>query len=450
MTNPSAPSTTVAQSAIRALMISHLDNAGVARVKVVPANKVASAGTMGATMSLSLGMLFSVDDHVNHTREIDATVGDLRGIPDMDAVAMLDAAAGLAWAPTDLFSLDGTPHPTCQRAALRKATEEASAGGYNFMVGMELEFSLFRGTKEDPVLAHIGPGYGVLPFLELEKYHLDLLEALRVANVPVEQLHPEYGNGQLELSLAARAPVRAIDDYVLARLVITRVSLTHGFLVSFAPVPVVGNISNGCHMHLSAQHDGSNIFYDEDSATGFTSAAGHMIAGILERLDEGIILLGGSTLSFERLRPHNWAGAYVCWGGGNREAAIRYMGGYSGFGAQQSNIEVKCADPAANHYLAAAMLIATAMDGLRRRLPLPAEVTVEPGLLSADEAAKAQSRLFPQNLGQALVLFENSHFFRKLFGSMLFDSYLAVRRHDWQAFGQLPPEDVAQQVRWRF
>jgi glutamine synthetase len=442
--------TAVDPSEIRALMLCHLDNAGVARVKVLPADKVASAGAKGATVSLSLGMLFSVDDHVNRTAEIDSTMGDLRGMPDLEALAMIDPVAGLAWAPTDLHALDGSVHPTCQRSLLKRVVAEAAAEGLGFVVGMELEFSIFRGTKEDPQLAHVGPGYGVLPFLELEGFHLSLLEALRVAGVPVEQLHPEYGNGQLELSLAPRTPVQAIDDYVLARLVITRVALAHGFLVSFAPVPVVGAISNGCHIHLSAERNGHNIFFDADQPNGFSPEAGQMIAGVLEHLDEGVVLLGGSTLSFERLRPHNWAGAYVCWGAGNREAAVRYMGGFAGFGAQQSNIEVKCADPAANHYLAAAALIASAMDGVHRGLELPTEVTVEPGLLDEATAAAAKSRPFPSDLGSALDHFEASGFFRELLGSMLFDSYTAVRRHDWEAFGSLPLEDVAAQVRWRF
>lgn len=379
------------QSSIRALIVSHLDNAGISRVKVLPQHKVASAGVQGATMSLSLGMLFSVDDHVSSIPALDATIGDLRAVPDMSAVAMLDHRQGLAWAPTDLLALDGVQHPTCQRSLLRQVDERARAAGLDFLVGMELEFTLFTGTKNEPELAHIGLGYGALPFFELEQWHLALLSALAGANVPVEQLHPEYGSGQLEISLAPRTPVKAVDDYVLARHVITRVSLAHGYLVSFAPLPVVGSISNGCHIHLSASRDGRNIFYDEATAEGFSAEAGQLIAGVLDHLDEGVALLGGSTLSFERLRPHNWAGAYLCWGTGNREAAVRYMPGLAGFGGQQSNIEIKCADPAANHYLAVAALIASALDGRDRHLDLPVEVTVEPDLLSARSRATVES-----------------------------------------------------------
>lgn len=450
MTSFDPPRAEIELSRVRALMISHLDNAGVSRVKILPAHKVASAATKGATSSISLGMLFSVDDYVNAIDEINPTVGDLRGLPDMSAVAMLDETSGLAWAPTDMHSIDGTVHPTCQRSTLKRVAASAQGAGIDFVVGMELEFTLFRGTKDEPELSHIGPGYGTLPFLELERFHLDLLTALESAGLAIEQLHPEYGDGQLELSLAARTPVRAVDEYLLARVIITRVALQHGFLASFAPVPVVGNISNGCHIHLSAQKDGANIFFDEGSAAGFTDDAGHMIAGILERLDEAVALLGGSTLSFERLRPHNWAGAYVCWGGGNREAAVRYMKGYAGLTAQQSNIEVKCADPAANHYLAVAMLIEAAMQGVQNQTPLPAEVLVEPGVLGESERALGKVRPFPADLGEALAMYEKSAFCAELLGPMLFSSYLAVRRHDWKVYGAMPVAEVAAAVRFRF
>lgn len=434
---------------VRALLVSHIDNAGIARIKLLPASRIAGAARKGATMSLSVGMLLSIDDHVTSIPGIDASVGDLRAIPDMSALAVLDPKRGLAWAPADLHALDGSTHRSCQRSLLRATSARAIAMGLDFAVGIELEFSLFSGTKAEPQVVHTGPGYGALPFYELEAYHLDLLAALEQAGVPAEQLHPEYGNGQMELSLAPRDPVRAVDDYYLARQIITRVTLAHGLLASFAPVPVVGAISNGCHIHLSARREGQNVFFDPASSTGFTQEAGQLIAGILRRLDEGVALLGGSTLSFERLRPHHWAGAYVCWGTGNREAAVRFMPGYAGFDGAQSNIEVKCADPAANHYLAVAALIGAALEGAADALRLPAEVTVEPGQLSAEQQAAAGVRPFPADLGAAVDRLADSAFYADLLGPLLHASYCAVRRHDFNTYCGLPLEQAAEVARWR-
>lgn len=435
---------------VNALMISHIDNSGISRVKVVPGARVDSVRRNGTSVSLSLGMLFAWDDHVSVTDAIDPTIGDLRGIPDLEALAVVDEEKGLYWAPADLHDMSGRPHPTCQRSTLKHLTQDATTLGYSFLVGIELEFTLYLGSKEDPQLAHTGPGYGTRAFLELEDWSLAVISALRTAGVPVEQFHPEYESGQMEVSFAPLPPVQAVDAYVLARLVIARESLKYGFRASFAPVAEVGKVANGCHIHLSAQKDGSNVFFDEDAEHGIGPDGEKMIAGVLTHLSDGLVLLGGSVLSFDRLQPHNWAGAYACWGAGNREAAIRYMGGFNGYGPAQANIEVKCADPAANHYLAVAALIGSALEGVRRDMALPAGVRVDPSTLTAAELDRAQAERFPEHLGAALDRFERSRFYRELLGEMLFQSYVAVHRYEWDTYGHHDRQELASLVRWKY
>lgn len=435
---------------VNTLMISHIDNSGISRVKVVPGSRLDSVRRNGTSVSLSLGMLFAWDDHVSVTDAIDPTIGDLRGIPDFDALAAVDEEKGLYWAPADLHDMSGRPHPTCQRSTLKRLTQDAETLGHSFLVGIELEFTLYRGTKEDARLAHTGPGYGTTAFLELEDWSLDVISALRTAGISVEQFHPEYESGQMEVSFAPLPPVQAVDAYVLARLVIARESMKHGLRASFAPVAEVGKVANGCHIHLSAQKDGSNVFFDEEAEYGIGADGKRMIAGVLAHLSDGLVLLGGSVLSFDRLQPHNWAGAYACWGAGNREAAIRYMGGFDGYGPAQANIEVKCADPAANHYLAVAALIGAALDGVRRNLKLPTGVRVDPSTLTSAELDRAHAERFPEHLGAALDRFERSEFYRELLGEMLFQSYSAVRRYEWDTYGQHDRAELASLVRWKY
>ena len=109
---------------IRALLVAHTDNASISRVKVLPHPRLLSASTHGVTVSNSVGFLFSVDDHLNATPALDPVVGDLRGIADTSSMALLDAESGLAWAPADLYALDGSVHPTCTRSALRSVVAD--------------------------------------------------------------------------------------------------------------------------------------------------------------------------------------------------------------------------------------------------------------------------------------------------------------------------------------
>jgi glutamine synthetase len=435
---------------VRALVISILDNAGVSRVKVLPGPQVEGAFLSGCGVSVSVGALLAVDDHVTRSSQIDPIVGDLRGMPDRSAVAVVDKASGLAWVPADLVDLQGTPYPTCPRTALKRVAADWVSAGLEVSVGFELEFTVFGGTDDAPMFAHSGPGYAAGAFLQLEAWHLEVLSALVEAGVPVEQIHPEYGPGQVEIALAPRNPVRAVDDYLLARFIVSRVSRRHGLRASYAPITDSGTATNGCHIHFSARNKDGNLFHDAAAATRMGPAGENMTAGILGRLAESVALLGGSALSLARLQPQQWAGSFICWGTGNREAAIRFVPGLKGYEDRQSNIEVKCCDGSANQYLAVAALLAAALDGLRRQLRLPAEVTVDPGTLDEAERKPLDIEAFPPDMFTALDDLDGSSFLHAALGHELVDAYVAVRRGEAERFAKLEREAVIAALRWRY
>lgn len=435
---------------INALIISNLDNAGVSRVKVIPASKVEGAFGNGCGVSKSVGVLLTADDHVTHSADLDSVVGDLRGIPDRSSLALLDKSNGLAWAPADLVDMHGVPFPTCQRTALKRIASEWESAGLEVVVAFELEFTLFTGPRNAPVLAHDGPGYGLAAFLQLEEWHLDVLDALQEAGVPVEQIHPEFGRGQAEISLAPRHPVRAVDDYLLARLIITRISRKHGMQVSYSPITHSESATNGCHIHFSARNKNGNVFFDATSATQMTADGERMIAGVVARLAESTALLGGSSLSIARLQPEHWAGSFICWGTGNREAAVRFVPGLKGYEDRQSNVEVKCADGSSNQYLAVAAILSSALEGFRRQLKLPPEIKVDPGTLSDDERSRLGVRRFAPSISTALDDLDDSIFLRSALGHELVNAFVAVRRGEAERFAKLDHEDVIAALRWQY
>ncbi len=89
-------------------------------------------------------------------------------------------------------------------------------------------------------------------------------------------------------------------------------------------------------------------------------------------------MLCGSIVSGLRLHPGNWAGAYVCWGTENREAALRFVVGGPG-NPYGGNVEVKVVDPSANPYFATATILGLALDGITQKAVLPAGDEGRPG-----------------------------------------------------------------------
>jgi glutamine synthetase len=115
-----------------------------------------------------------------------------------------------------------------------------------------------RGDTEEFVPAATGPAYGLSRLGGVSKYALDVIDALLRQGVRLEQFHPEYPAGQLELSVQAESPVDAADTSVLVRSTIRAVGELHGYRTSFAPKVDPSGLGNGGHVHLSLWRGGQN------------------------------------------------------------------------------------------------------------------------------------------------------------------------------------------------
>ncbi|MFD0593316.1 amidohydrolase family protein [Catellatospora coxensis] len=198
----------------------------------------------------------------------------------------------------------------------------------------------------------------------------------------MEQFHPEYGPGQLEVSVAHADPVTAADRVVLVRETIRALAFRHGLRASFAPVAVAEQVGNGMHLHFSVWAGGVNLFAGGDGPYGMTRRGESVLAGVLQRLPALAGLGAPSPASALRQAPQRWAGAYQCWGHENREAALRFVTGASGGRDTAANAEIKCVDASANPYLVAGAVCALATDAAGAGMRLPDEVRVDPFTLA--------------------------------------------------------------------
>jgi glutamine synthetase len=282
--------------------------------------------------------------------------------------------------------------------------------------------------------------------LEHEGFVRDITTGAAVSGVAIEQFHPEYGRNQFEISLARLSPVAAADQLVLMRVVIGRVARRYGMRASFSPVPFAGSVGSGAHQHFSLTKFDSPIFSGGPGPHGLTEDGEHAIGGLLAGLPEAQGVLSGSIVSGLRLRPGFWAGAHVCWGTENREAAVRFLvGGHAN--PHGANVEVKVIDPSANPYFASAAILGLALDGIEQRTPLPPETTVDPASQSGDERAAAGTVLLPTDQATVISTLDGSHRMRRLLGDAAVDVTVAVRRHEHVTYGELEPPELADKFR---
>src|SRR5262249_50007313 len=179
------------------------------------------------------------DDSITTSQWIGGPSGDLRLHPDLDLVRPLAGQPGWAWTPADPYTQEGRVHPACQRTFARRMVDAAPDRGLRLPLALAGEWVVGQEMEDGTVLPGCaGPAYGMTRVVELSDYLGDVVAALAAEQVEVEQVHPEYAPGQLEVSIAATDPVRAADLNVLVRQTIRAVSQRHGLRASFGPVVV--------------------------------------------------------------------------------------------------------------------------------------------------------------------------------------------------------------------
>lgn len=364
----------------RHLAITFVNNAGSTLVKLCPLEHLASAASAGVGFS-PVADAFAIDGSIDPLHPLARPDGDLRLVADTGALLPLDASAGLAWAPGDRRLRDGSPYPGDQRGFCRRSLAAAADTGLAFQAGFEVEWLVGRPDGGGGWASAVAGGpYGADRLIAGLDYLDALATALTAAGLPWLQLHPEYGEGQFELSLAPADPLTAADRLVAAKLLIQRVTARFGWTLSFSPLPAPDRVGNGGHLHISATHHGRPLLEGGAGPGGLPAAGEALVAGLLAHLPALLPLACPLVESYGRLTPGRWSAPFQVWGVENREAAVRLIPAAADGGAGQ--LELKVADLAANPYLLIGAVVAALADGLAQPRPLPAPVAGDPGGLA--------------------------------------------------------------------
>jgi glutamine synthetase len=158
----------------------------------------------------------------------------------------------------------------------------------------------------------------------------------------------------------------------------------------------------------------------------------NFVAGLLDHAPALLALTAPTVESYDRLAPGMWASAFACWGRDNREAAVRVPSARRGNREETTRLEFKPADNTANPYLVLFGLLAAGIDGIERGLDPGESLETDPGTLAEEERAEGGIERLPATLDEALDAFEGDGVLREAFGDALFDSYLEVKRSEWE------------------
>jgi glutamine synthetase len=437
------------EKGVAAVALGFVDPSAIVRVKCVSIERFADVAATGVGLSTLFNAAMSNDHFALHRGYIDGPTGDIRLRPDPNATVALAAMPGWAWAAVDQYTQDGERFAACPRWFIRRMINDLSDVGLSVQVGLEFEFCVgIENDQGDFEPAHGGPGYSDIALVANHEFALDLMTVMEPQSLGLQQFHPEYADGQFELSFAPRDPLTAADAGLLVRQTVRAVAKRHGWRVTFAP-RVLGQTGNGAHLHLSLWEGDRNLLADGNGPAGMEERGEAFLAGILQELPAIVAITAPSVLSYLRLQPRHWAGAMQCWGTENREAALRFVAG-TATDPRAANVEVKPVDATANGYLALGAILAAGLEGLRSGARLPPSTEEDPLALSEQEAERRGVRQLPASLPEAAEELSRSRVLREAMGEFLFETFLATRRGEHEQYADLDEDELTRRMRWRY
>lgn len=346
----------------------------------------------------------------------------------------------------DVLTPDGQASRSDPRGVLERVVERAQERGFTVMVHPEIEFYLLQQPISvdnlKPVdsagyFDHVARGHSN----DFRRRAVRMLEDMGIA---VEFSHHEGGPGQNEIDLRAVDAVSAADNIMTARTVIEEVALRENLAALFMPKPFIDHPGSGMHTHLSLLEGEENAFYDPSGEYQLSRTGRHFIAGLLEHAREIAAVTNQHVNSYKRLWGGGEAPSYVCWGHNNRSALVR-VPLYKPEKRTAARIEYRALDPAANPYLALAVLITAGLDGIERRLELVDEAEDNVWDLTDRERQVMGIEALPTSLASAVRLMRESDLVADALGEEVFDYVVRNKEKEWREYRQqVTPQEIRQ------
>ena len=371
----------------------------------------------------------------------DVSDDEVAAIPDLSSAVVLPWRSDTVWFASNL-QLGTAPFEACSRNILSRVRDQAAAMGLRFNLGVETEFFVLRREANGRLVPASAndtldkPCYDLRGLLDNLDWLGELVQAMNGLGWGVYSFDHEDGNGQFETDFAYADCLTTADRVTFFRLMAREITRKHGLIASFMPKPFADRTGSGAHFNMSLAdlEQGHNLFAPADGSAAWVSEMGlQFMAGILRHAPAICAVMAPTVNSYKRLvvqgsmSGFTWAPVFVCYGNNNRTNMLRIPGA-------GSRVECRAADSSCNPYLAAAMLLAAGLEGIREGLDPGPPNLVNAYRLTPEERAARGLTILPRNLGEAIEAFAADPLSREVFGDAMAEAYTAFKRDEWNSF----------------
>ena len=355
---------------------------------------------------------------------------------DPDTIHELPWEPGVAYAVGDALNPDMSPNLFSPRTVLRKVIAEYEKLGLVPVVGPELEFYIadrVEGGGFKRSLVRAGRAYTTGSLVDPKGTFLHLMRMLDQLNIGAFAGNHEFSPAQYEINLWHSEAMDAADRTFLFKTSIKDIVNREGQHATFLGKPWSDEGGSGFHLHLSVtDKQGKNLMHE---GAELSEVAKQMIAGLCENANALTAFTNPTVNAFKRLGPDTLAPYRANWGYDNRSTMVR-IPPERGSGTR---LEVRVGDGAANPYLVIAGILAAALDGIVRKLDVPAPAE---GMAYDNEAAPT----LPATFTEALDALEANDRMREHMSTGLIAIFLVMKRDEIQRYEAAVPDPTTRDV----
>jgi glutamine synthetase len=377
---------------------------------------------------------------------------DIAAIPDLQSFTPVPWQSNLARFACDV-TVEGEPWPYCPRTILRNVLSRATGLGYEFKMGLELEYFLVEPQEDGSI--RIADSQDTL-----EKPCYDMAGLTRRYDflTTVSKYCNELGwgnyandhedaNGQFEQNFQYDDALVSCDRAIFFRYMVHTLAEQHGMVATFMPKPFTDLTGNGCHFHMSLWRDGENLFLDESDprGLGLSALAYNFIGGLKKHAQAYSAITAPTVNSYKRLKLGSttsgatWSPVWISYGYNNRTQMLRIPG--------PGRVEDRTIDGSCNPYLAAAAVLSAGLDGVENGLDAGEPNSDNLYTVAHDELVGRGLKTLPANLLDATRELERNDVLRDAFGrgrdEDYIDYYIGVKRDEWHRYHeQVTPWEI--------
>ena len=335
--------------------------------------------------------------------------------------------------------LDGSYFPGDPRSVLLQVVERARELGYDYRVSVEIEYYLVKndsqklgGPLANGLLASTGAGhYFDAGSHESALLRDEIIATLADLGISCGGAHHETGPGQEEFDFGVLPAIELADQLITSRQVIRAVAQQRGYRASFMPKPFMDGPGSGMHLFQSfLDADGVDLLRSQRS-DGLSRTGRSVIGGQLAHASGMALILCPTVNSYKRLNAGHRAHRHAPWARVSQASLIRVP---TLAPDVNTEIELRSPDGMANPYLAFAVALSTALDGIRTGEEPPEPL--DEGLVIYDDAELQRRGIprLPGTLGDAINAFAEDRVVQDALGDFIVDQLLTVKHAEWEDY----------------